>query len=384
MGLFGPPNVEKMKTNGDIKGLIKALGYRKDVDVRKAAADALERIADPRAVEPFIAALKDSELYVRRKAADALWKIGDARAVEPLIAALKDGDVILCLKAAEALGKIGDARAVEPFIAALKDSDSNLHRKAAELLVKMGDARAVEPLIAALKDSDPETSRRAAEALGKMGDARAVEPLIAALKDSDPETSWRAAAALGMIGDARAVEPLIAALEVNDPNIRYEGVEALGKIGDARAIEPLAAALAEGYLSAAVVLVKLGWQPGNDQASAIYWISQKEWSKCVSIGSLAVGPLVAALRSEDGKTRVSVAEALGKIGDPRAIPALRLVLRETNFKKVDHYTTEYHSLNKMDDDFSWTEQVLDHSEIVDEYADAHRAAEIALKKLGSE
>jgi hypothetical protein len=27
MGLFGPPDVEKMKAKGDVKGLIKALGY---------------------------------------------------------------------------------------------------------------------------------------------------------------------------------------------------------------------------------------------------------------------------------------------------------------------------------------------------------------------
>lgn len=34
MGIFGPPNIEKMKTKKNIKGLIKALGYRKDRDVK--------------------------------------------------------------------------------------------------------------------------------------------------------------------------------------------------------------------------------------------------------------------------------------------------------------------------------------------------------------
>ena len=38
MGLFGPPNIEKLKEKKNVKGLIKALNYRKDDDVRRGAA----------------------------------------------------------------------------------------------------------------------------------------------------------------------------------------------------------------------------------------------------------------------------------------------------------------------------------------------------------
>ena len=61
MGLFGPSNVAKLKAKRDVKGLIKASGYKKD-------------------------------LYVCIPAAKALWDIGGALAVEPLIASLKDED----------------------------------------------------------------------------------------------------------------------------------------------------------------------------------------------------------------------------------------------------------------------------------------------------
>jgi hypothetical protein len=44
MSIFGPPNVEKMEANRDIKGLIKALGYKKDPNLRKAAILALVNI----------------------------------------------------------------------------------------------------------------------------------------------------------------------------------------------------------------------------------------------------------------------------------------------------------------------------------------------------
>ena len=108
MGLFrGKPNVEKMEAKRDAKGLIKTLGYKTDSGVRRTAALALGKIGEP-AVEPLIAALKDSVGDVRRTAAEALGKVGDRRAVEPLIAALKDSDDYVRREAAEALGKIGE------------------------------------------------------------------------------------------------------------------------------------------------------------------------------------------------------------------------------------------------------------------------------------
>ena len=57
MPLFGSPNIEKLKSKRDVKGLIKALGYLKNANIRFKAAQYLGNIADPRAVEPLIAAL---------------------------------------------------------------------------------------------------------------------------------------------------------------------------------------------------------------------------------------------------------------------------------------------------------------------------------------
>jgi HEAT repeat protein len=57
--------------------------------------------------------------------------------VEPLIAALKDKDSDVRKAAAEALGKIGDPRAVEPLIAALKDAEWHVRKAAAKALVSL-------------------------------------------------------------------------------------------------------------------------------------------------------------------------------------------------------------------------------------------------------
>jgi hypothetical protein len=81
LGLFGPPNVEKLKAKGKVKGLIKALRYKKgneihqSATIREKAAEALGAIGGPRAVEPLIAALEDEDKDVRQATAKALVSI---------------------------------------------------------------------------------------------------------------------------------------------------------------------------------------------------------------------------------------------------------------------------------------------------------------------
>lgn len=199
MGLFGPPNIEKLIARKNVFGLIKALINKNDPKLRLAAAEALGEIGDARAVQPLMIALRHQ--YFRSTAIKALVKIGGP-AVESLIAALNDTDGDMRWAAAEALGKIGDPRAVEPLIANLSDTYLYARRYAAEALGKISDTRALEPLIAAMSDEDVIMRRFAAEALNRIGDARAAKSLTAALSDEDSDVRRFAAEALEKIGDA--------------------------------------------------------------------------------------------------------------------------------------------------------------------------------------
>ena len=128
--------------------------------MRRAAAEALGRLGDARAVEPLISALIDQEGDVRTAAAEALqqldWRPEEtaaggaywtathqwdeavrAGAVEPLVMALQDHAAAVREEAAEALGTIGDARAIAPLSAALGDGDLSVARAAARALVAM-------------------------------------------------------------------------------------------------------------------------------------------------------------------------------------------------------------------------------------------------------
>jgi HEAT repeat protein len=128
--LFGPPNVEKLKSKRNVPGLIKALSYKKYTKVRGAAAEALGQISDARAVEALSAALKDSELHVRMRAA-ALEKTG----WQPT-----DGNQrawhAVALRAWGLAVREGTA-AVDSLLAALKDSNENVRKSAAMALERL-------------------------------------------------------------------------------------------------------------------------------------------------------------------------------------------------------------------------------------------------------
>jgi len=77
MSAFGPPEVAEIAGKRDVGGLIRALGYRKDLYVRMSAARALGQIGGLRAVEPLIHALADPQEVRRTAAAEALGSLGD-------------------------------------------------------------------------------------------------------------------------------------------------------------------------------------------------------------------------------------------------------------------------------------------------------------------
>ena len=260
------PDIEKLKVQMNIEGLIEALRYH-DSKVRRSAALSLGELRDSRGVEPLIAALKDENPFVRKAAALALGEIGDSRAARPLVEGLK-----------------------EAFIwARTEDSPSGLH--------VWVDAQTsyYTPQIRTWHDVGVMHQM----ALRKIG-SPTVEPLAAELDDGDLEMRRCAAKMLGQMGDVRAVGPLIEALGDVDYTMRLDVVRALDS---------------------------LGWKPDNSEAGAAYWTANQQWDKCVEIGRLAVEPLIVALRFDDQHMRGQAAGALGKIRDPRAVEPLIWLLQ---------------------------------------------------------
>jgi HEAT repeat protein len=345
VGLFGPPDIAKLEAKGDVPGLIKALGHEKDSRVRQAAVAALRQIGDVRAVGALCDLLNDAEFRVKVAAAEALGTIGDLRAVEPLIKALDGGFNKPQSAAAGALAQIGDPRALEPLISALEDShnDQKVREAAATALRAMG------PLpVDALKHGEWSVRERAAKALDGLGwrpndleetawywaakgdwakcvaiGIPALEPLITALQDRTHAFPG-AVEALGSIGDSRAIEPLVAALKGGVGDEPAAAANALVRIGGPRPVELLLPVLRERpseRKAAAEALDRLGWRPDEGEQGAWYWAARQDWARCVAIGPPAVDALCHALRGYSGY-EPGAAEALGQIGDARAIEPL--------------------------------------------------------------
>lgn len=132
MGKHTSEDIEWMKNERDIKGLIMAMGDP-FTDIRSQAADALGEIGDPQAIKGLIITVGDSDSIVSGKAEEAIVKIG-----EPGVDDLKEflqsnrdrnlnsSELLAKRNVIQALGQIGGSQAVEGLIEMLLDDYATL------------------------------------------------------------------------------------------------------------------------------------------------------------------------------------------------------------------------------------------------------------------
>jgi HEAT repeat protein len=189
------------------------------------------------AVPALIKALADPDMNVKSAAAEALGKIGDRRAVEPLICALST-DMWLQFPAAIALGEIGDPRAVAPLVTLLPVPGSNI--PAIQALGRLAHASALEPLAGFLEDEE--------QALREWSLEAVVEILTRSAPSSLPQLS------------TKAKELLVASLGPDRPSVRKNAAAALGWFKVREALPVLQSLLADAELcdTARIALENIG------------------------------------------------------------------------------------------------------------------------------
>lgn len=210
------PDIEGMRSRGDVPGLMRALVHDEDeVEWRAAAAlgsmgpqaldhlhrglyassadqrigivEALAEIRDPRSTQPLIDLLgRDEKTEVRFVVAIALGEIGDERALWPLRGALRDTDKYVRYGAALALEKLGWMPG-DPIEAA----HLAIARQDWETLVRIG-APAVQPLVQVMRDRNSDVRVKALECLGEIGDPSASAGMLRALRDENADVRWQA------------------------------------------------------------------------------------------------------------------------------------------------------------------------------------------------
>ncbi len=368
MPLFGPPNISKLKSRLDIKGLIKALDYTKDAGIRDQAIEALGELGGRAATEPLLSLLEDEGCGCEALAVTALGKIKDERAVPVIIDLIRERGAVSCSAELSALQDIG-IPAVEPLLDVLREKAQDA--KQALLLIKVLERSGDERAIAGLRDLvSPKYSSliiHLADALDRLGDKLAVPPLVSALKAAPGEPwsahvvnvlkrmGWQpgdqAEEAAVSLADRNwerlagfgepAVDLLIPLLRKGPAAKIFKAVETLGKIGDDRAVEPLSALLGSRRPEIATAAARALGDIGSSLAveSLLQYAVDSEAqvkaeaeNAMIKIGGSAVRPLLEQLNSSNPFERKAAVRILGEIGDERALQPLISALDDNSLQ----------------------------------------------------
>jgi HEAT repeat protein len=137
-----------MERTRDVAGIIDVLRGGSP-RARRAAANTLIRLPDPRSVEPLAEGLSSDDLMLRRNVAIALGEVRGQResTIEAaLIRALGDSDSSVRTMAAASLGRTRPSNALLPLIGLLDDPQRSVRNVAAVVLRDYEDPRAAEAL----------------------------------------------------------------------------------------------------------------------------------------------------------------------------------------------------------------------------------------------
>jgi len=256
-------------------------------------------------------------------------------AVRYLIAkGLSDGNARLRTEAVKMLGRIKDRTAGLPTVQLLKDPDPEVREAVTEAVGHVADTAALRALVQLLEDEA--TRDVASEVLGRLKDPAAMEPLVAMMKSRDPMARRMAAEALEQLADPRSVDAWIEAMAYPDlldiasrslkriSDLRDRIAEILNRLRD---IEDTVA-LEEARIGVSMDLIALGRPAVTELLEALndeLWVVREAAAQALGIiGDLRAVELLLqkAKADRDRGVRESCIKALGEFGDTRSIDVL--------------------------------------------------------------
>jgi len=204
--------IGELENPGSVPNLIKILEKDEYQNVQKAAAEALAKLKDRRAIPPLLEKLDSSYPLVRHYAVTALKNFNDDIIITKLLAILANTDETIDVRhqAALSLGKIGNKTAEPELLQIYQSPDQPVESKllAATALGMLGNPIGFD---FAMKFTDNDQAYLvgiALTALGHIKDAQALSILIDYLKYGNKAQRAIAAEALGNLGDSKAIPAL--------------------------------------------------------------------------------------------------------------------------------------------------------------------------------
>jgi HEAT repeat protein len=292
--------------------LLEVLAGCEDVGARNAAAEALGRLGAA-ALPGLLGLLSEAPAPLRKLSADVLGETGEARAAPALIAALEDSEVNVRAAAAEALGKLGGEGVAPALVRALEGGDRFVALASLEALSSLRHRPPLSTLAAAAQD--PYLRRSALRILGAIPGRPALEVIARGLEDSSRgtrEAAFEALAAQARLLGEQGPRELARALE-GGARIPERAREALFA-GSARAVE--------GALLALGLLGEPADAPAVVRAAARESLSDAALAALRALGPKAGGALLRALPDLTPGARAFALDALSRLKERGAVPAL--------------------------------------------------------------
>jgi HEAT repeat protein len=288
------------------------------------------------AVPILLAKLADEEnQHLILESAFALREIGSRSTVQKLLPLLGHDNQIIVIAALFALGKLGDKEILPDLQRILIHPIESIRQETVEVLGELSSHTVLPDLRHALTDPSNRVREKAVEALGKLGDESVLPELIRIAVEEHTISAeaislrWTSAKSLGQINPEKAIEELFRVLKDEENyEICQNAAEALGKVGSEAAVDGLIVSL-ESHLAdwkVAEALVEIGSRkavPGLIQALKHSVPCEQAAFALGELGdATAVEDLIDVLYHWLPQIRIRAVEALGKIGDRKAIPKL--------------------------------------------------------------
>jgi len=321
--------------------------------VRKAAVEEMISHYPPDQIDELIIDMKNKhhDIGLLNSIIQILSNIG-GDIVLPLIQLTQTDDNDLKIYALQTLGQQKDSRAIPTLIQALDDHDVNVKYHAIEALGKLKAIEAADKLITIIASNDFFQVFAALDALANMGAKQAVPRIIPLLQE--PDLCEAVSEALGELGDSsitkhlaelinqsntpiKAITRSLANLykrctNMNDEVMRIVHLtqNTINQFGVGHLIKEIKKNPLNDMQSLALVL---GWLEGEEVEDAI--ISMIDIPEVNDIiinleitrSNLFIEKMIKKLVNCSIKNQKKIITALGKIGNPIAVPTLINILK---------------------------------------------------------
>jgi HEAT repeat protein len=262
--------------------------------------------------------------------------------VSCLIEAIDDENPRVRLEAIYAVGVIGRpplaSEHAQRLVKALDHYDPAVRAAAARVVGRLKVTDAADVLMKAINDSSADVRYASMRALGVLHDTRATAALTEQLAFyRKGEGAWAALDALAHLAQPSSAALFKERLKDKDPDMRRAAAEGLGRLGDKSAIPELQYGVTADDAEAvrvamAFALQKLGQNYVTrmvDAMDSVRMVPQVQ-EYLIELGSPVVPELYPRLQESDAAIREAVAETLGMIGDPAALPALEVAAKNND------------------------------------------------------